>query len=89
MSYERSEIKCGNCGEDTIQDSVDIGIGIIYGPRGCPVCGWSEDPEYDLSKGQSNIRPDGSVFDPYGRVWPAGSVEAKSIVKAKNEEGKD
>lgn len=34
--------KCPKCDEPTDCDSVDVGVGIIYGPSYCPSCGWSE-----------------------------------------------
>lgn len=42
---------CPKCGEECWRDDVDVGVGIIYGPYGCPGCGWSEDREYDHSNG--------------------------------------
>ena len=47
------EFKCEKCGEDCYRDEVDVEVGIIYGPWGCSVCGWSEHPEYDRSEGTS------------------------------------
>ena len=43
---------CPKCGEDCARDEVDVGVGVIYGPWGCP-CGWSEDSDYDRSDGPS------------------------------------
>lgn len=43
---------CPKCNEPCDRDSVDVGVGIIYGPYGC-ACGWSEDPRYDRSNGPS------------------------------------
>lgn len=69
-------MKCPKCNSDGCwRDSADVGVGIIYGPYGCPDCGWSESPEYDLSDGKSAIRDNGSKIDPQGRIWPAGSFE--------------
>lgn len=30
---------CPFCGEETVADEVDIGVGVIRGPEGCPACG--------------------------------------------------
>lgn len=43
---------CPKCGEGCCRDDVDVGVGVIYGPWGC-ACGWSEDPYYDSSGGES------------------------------------
>lgn len=57
--------KCPKCGGDDVwQDSADVGVGIIYGPRGCPSCGWSEDERYDMSEGRS-----GTNTDPDDKRW--------------------
>lgn len=44
---------CPKCGEECDRESVDVGVGIIYGPWGCPACGWSSSPEYDHSDGKT------------------------------------
>lgn len=62
---------CPNCGaEDLWRDEVDVGVGIIYGPYGCP-CGWSESGEYNHL--DSAGREDGLRTDPWGGVYPAGN----------------
>lgn len=69
---------CPVCGEDCWRDSVDIGVGIIYGPWGCP-CGWSESDEYNqLIEG--NQEPDrlGGYKDQWGGYHPVGSPTAKA-----------
>ncbi len=33
---------CPLCNEPTTYESVDIGVGIMYGPEYCVSCGWSE-----------------------------------------------
>lgn len=72
-----AEMVCPKCGTLTDQESVDIGVGIIYGPHGCPNCGWSEDSEYDLSTpDKTGIGEDGSFTDQYGVVYPAGNPVA-------------
>jgi hypothetical protein len=69
-----SETKtCPKCGTECMRDYVDIGVGILYGPWGCPGCGWSEDPEYDHSEGQSMVTEHGGIKDQYGGVHPKGS----------------
>ena len=53
MTVEIDEKTCPNCGNpDCWRDEVDVGVGVIYGPYGCP-CGWSADSRYDRSKGAS------------------------------------
>jgi hypothetical protein len=37
---------CHACGDQAWRESVDVGVGVIYGPWGC-YCGWSEWPEYN------------------------------------------
>ncbi len=70
-------IACAACGEETWQESVDVGVGVIYGPAGCPNCGWSEDPDYDLST-SDGIKEDGSAVDQFGGIYPKDSMEAKA-----------
>ena len=41
--------RCGN--DDCWRDEADVGVGIMYGPYGCPCCGWSEDERYDVTSG--------------------------------------
>jgi len=80
MNYDRMSPNetCPRCGGDELhQDAVDVGVGVIHGPRGCP-CGWSEDPEYDLEKG-GGVQADGSYMDPYGGLTPAGNPIAKML----------
>lgn len=63
-------VKCEKCETSCERDEVDVGVGIIYGPWGCPNCGWSEDPKYDLSDGQSNIHESGWIKDQWGGLTP-------------------
>lgn len=44
---------CPNCGDDGSLDreSVDVGVGILYGPWGCFSCGWSSEKRFDRSNG--------------------------------------
>lgn len=36
------EEKCPRCGGETEADEVDVGPGVVRGPRGCPACFWVE-----------------------------------------------
>lgn len=75
---------CPRCDERELwRESVDVGVGIIYGPYGCPSCGWSEHEEYDLQKG-GGVQPDGSYIDPYGGLLPAGNPIAKMLAREAN-----
>jgi hypothetical protein len=78
---------CPKCGGETSQDSVDIGVGIQYGPLGCIECGWSEDPEYDMTN-PDNAKADerGGYKDQYGGYHPPGSSTALAFKLAKLEE---
>lgn len=60
---------CPKCGDECGRDEVDVGPGFMYGPYGCGSCGWSEDPDYDLSDGQSGTL-DGGTVDQWGRWTP-------------------
>jgi hypothetical protein len=59
--YERYD--CDKCGEECNRDEVDVGVGVITGPWGCPGCGWSEDEAYDLTN------PDRDKHDPTPEGW--------------------
>lgn len=72
---------CPRCDEaELYRDSVDIGVGVIFGPCGCPRCGWSEDSEYDLARG-GGVQADGSYLDPYGGKLPAGNPIAIMLAR--------
>jgi hypothetical protein len=58
---------CPNCGGETWRDEVDVEVGIIYGPYGCP-CGWSEWDEYDQTKGPTAAS--GKRTDQWGYLYP-------------------
>lgn len=61
---------CPNCNEPGLwRESVNVGVGVIYGPYGCPNCGWSESREYDQSQGPK-LNSDGSPTDQWGGVYP-------------------
>lgn len=70
---------CPKCGEQCHRDEVDVGVGIVTGPYGCPGCGWSEDPAYDLSNGQNPLDAKGGAIDQYGGYHPPGSSMAAAI----------
>ena len=74
--------KCGN--DDCWRDSVDVGVGVIFGPWGCPMCGWSESEEYDLSDGRSPLDEKGGAIDQYGGYHPPGSWRALACRLAEN-----
>lgn len=67
---------CPRCGTECERDSVDVGVGVIHGPWGCPSCAWSEDSEYDLSSGQDPIDEKGGARDQFGGYHPPGSTVA-------------
>ncbi len=55
---------CPKCGADCWRESADVGVGIIYGPWGCPECCWSE-----VGAAVKRLRDDmGGAFVP--DVWP-------------------
>ena len=60
---------CEKCNTRCMRESVDVGVGTIYGPWGCPKCGWSENPEYDISKGRKYTTND-YMLDQYGVAYP-------------------
>ena len=77
-SADESMPPCPNCGphDDLWRDSVDVGVGTIYGPWGCPICGWSQDDEYDLSNGRDPVDEKGGAIDQFGGYHPPGSTMA-------------
>lgn len=80
---------CPKCSSECHRDSVDVGVGIIYGPYGCPSCGWSEYPEYDLSDGQSPVNEKGGVIDQYGGYYPPKSSVALTYALSNSFEAPD
>jgi hypothetical protein len=61
-------MKCENCGEEAWREDCDVGVGIIYGPWGCP-CGWSEDPRYNVLDGPK-VTELGGTIDQWGGITP-------------------
>lgn len=60
---------CPHCRSECFRDSVDVGVGVIHGPWGCPQCRWSEDERYDLRDGDKHTSS-GGVIDQYGGIHP-------------------
>lgn len=59
---------CPKCGaEDCRRDSADVGVGVMYGPYGCP-CGWSQDPRFDIAEGPKF--EEGYRVDQWGGLTP-------------------
>ena len=64
-------MECPNCKGECYRGEVDVGVGIIFGPWGCP-CGWSEEDAYNLLDGPKYTEA-GGVIDQYGGVTPRNS----------------
>lgn len=64
-------MQCEQCGEDCCREEVDIGVGTIYGPWGCPSCGWSEWDIYTKYKGFDQYGNYHPPQDPTGEGWAA------------------
>lgn len=80
---------CPKCGsEDLYRDEVDVGVGVVRGPYGCPACGWSEDEAYDLSTGRDPVDARGGALDQYGNYHPPGSTMALAYRLARRLEKK-
>lgn len=67
---------CPHCGTECWRDSADVGVGTIYGPWGCPGCGWSESPKYDLRDRPAETLE--GTIDQYGGLKPKDKKEALS-----------
>ena len=80
MSSEANKVfECPNCGDQCMRESVDVGVGIMYGPWGC-MCGWSEDPRYNSLDGPSDEQqrhPDAHVSST-GMIYPRGYFDRLS-----------
>ncbi len=69
---------CPHCGECALyRDDADVGVGIMYGPWGCSVCGWSADFRFDSSKGPSPA----SLEHPNHLVFADGVMVSKDRVR--------
>jgi hypothetical protein len=73
---------CPKCGDECWREDADVGVGIIYGPWGCPSCGWSESGAYDLSEGKSPIDEKGGVTDQFGMYYPPENSVARAYLMA-------
>lgn len=47
MPAENTPNKCPQCGGALERDEADVGVGVIYGPAGCPSCYWTEGSPFD------------------------------------------
>ena len=83
MTVEGQCPRCGGC--DLYREDVDIGVGTLFGPWGCPDCGWSEDTAYDIDF-DGGVQENGSYRDPYGCLLPATNPIAKMLAKEAREE---
>lgn len=61
--------KCPECGEPTVCESVDIGVGILYGPAYCECCWWSSNPQA------------GKVIDGWYHDAAGGATRVGALVK--------
>ena len=59
------EMVCPECGDECWRESCDVGVGIIYGPWGCP-CGWGEG-------GRAQVK-DGRYIDQFGGSWSVDRI---------------
>lgn len=66
---------CPHCRRPAHRDEVDVGVGIMCGPFGCP-CGWSESEEYDASDGPK-LTADGYELDQWGGATPPQILESE------------
>lgn len=83
-----SDTPCPKCSGETYRDSVDVGVGVIYGPAGCIECGWSESESYDLSDGRDPVDEKGGAIDQFGGYHPPGSSMALAYRLARKGEAK-
>jgi hypothetical protein len=70
-----TEQECPNCHEGAYRESVDVGVGIIYGPWGCP-CGWSEDDKYNQLLNGPTHSEGGYRTDQFGYLYKATVEES-------------
>jgi len=62
-------MNCPKCNAECERDEVDVGVGVVYGPYGCPGCGWSESEDYDIS-GVPKQDKNGWAIDQFGGLTP-------------------
>lgn len=74
---------CPHCGEPCDRESVDVGVGVIFGPWGCSGCGWSSDSRYDSREG---IVRDGDdrVLDQFGVSHHVDRLAGKAVLVGLN-----
>lgn len=84
--HNQSNERCPKCEGETYQESVDIGVGIIFGPRGCTICGWSEDEKYDLTLRDSPFTETGGMIDQFGNFYPPKNPLTLAMIQAAQEE---
>lgn len=77
---------CPKCGTRCDRDAVDVGVSTIFGPWGCPRCGWSDHEEYDLSEGRDPVDEHGGAIDQFGGYYPPGSSMARAYRLARETE---
>lgn len=58
---------CPKCNALCDRDVVDVGVGNMYGPYGCPQCGWCEDERFDQTFVE---QPDDGHIDQWGGFTP-------------------
>jgi hypothetical protein len=70
VQIEGSTMNCPKCGNKCWRDEADVGVGVIYGPYGCP-CGWSESREYDQADSVNRTpTEEGWTKDQWGGLNP-------------------
>jgi hypothetical protein len=74
---------CPCCEQPCDRESADIGVGVIYGPWGCPACGWSEDPQYDCREG-TRMDGDDRVLDQYGVSHHVDRLDGQAVLAGLN-----
>jgi hypothetical protein len=79
-------MNCPKCETPCTRESIHNGIGLLFGPFGCPGCGWSEYEEYDLSDGRDPLDEKGGVLDQWGVYYPSGNSVALAYRLAKEKE---
>lgn len=71
---------CPKCGSgECWRPDADVGVGTIYGPWGCPDCGWSEYPEYDRTAGinRASRGTPGWHIDQWGQATRVSAIADK------------